>query len=66
MPPFWFAGLDIHTQTIILAEYRLSNETAKQIKDRKVKNQSAILVRSQERLKNRSAYYDQKNKSKKR
>lgn len=60
MEPLWFASLDIETQTLVLAEYRLFHENEKQRKDRKVKNQRAILKRNQERQKSKGIYYGQK------
>jgi hypothetical protein len=60
MEPLWFASLDTETQTLVLAEYRLSHENEKQRKDRKVKNQRAILKRNQERIKSKGTYYGQK------
>ena len=60
MEPTWFFSLDYDTQLLVLAEFRLSNENEKERKERKVKNQSAILKRNQERIKNRGNYYGQK------
>ena len=60
MEPTWFFTLDYDTQLLVLAEFRLNNEDEKQRKERKVKNQSAILKRNQERIKNRGNYYGQK------
>ena len=60
MEPTWFFTLDYDVQLLVLAEYRLSNENEKERKERKVKNQSAILKRNQERIKNRGNYYGQK------
>lgn len=64
MEPTWFFSLDYDTQLLVLAEYRLSNENEKERKERKVKNQSAIIKRNQERIKNRGNYYGQENKNK--
>lgn len=64
MDPLWFASLDTEIQRLVLAEYRLFHENEKQRKDRKVKNQRAILKRNQERIQNRGNYYGQKDKSK--
>jgi hypothetical protein len=60
MEPLWFSNLDIAVQTLVLAEYRLFHENEKQRKDRKIKHQSAILKRNQERIKNKGTYYGQK------
>ena len=60
MEPLWFSSLDIETQTLVLSEYRLFHENEKQRKDRKVKNQRAILKRNQERQKSKGTYYGQK------
>lgn len=64
MEPLWFASLDTEIQTLVLAEYRLFHENEKQRKDRKVKNQRAILKRNQQRKKSKGTYYGQKDKSK--
>lgn len=64
MEPTWFSGLDYDTQLLVLAEFRLSNENEKERKERKTKNQRAIIKRNQERIKNKGAYYGQKNKGK--
>jgi len=60
MEPTWFFSLDYDTQLLVLAEYRLSNENEKERKERKTKNQRAIIKRNQERIKNRGNYYGQK------
>ena len=62
--PLWFTGLDYDTQLLVLAEYRLSHETEKQRKQRTVKNQRAIIIRNQDKIKNKGVYYGQENKSK--
>ena len=64
MEPTWFTGLDYDVQLLVLAEYRLSHEDEKKRKDRKVKNQRAIIKRNQERIKNRGNYYGQEDKNK--
>lgn len=60
MEPLWFASLGNEKQILVLAEYRLFHENEKQRKDRKVKNQRAILNRNQERIKSKGTYYGQK------
>jgi len=62
--PLWFTGLDYDTQLLVLAEYRLAHENEKQRKQRKVKNQRAIIIRNQDKIKNKGVYYGQKNTSK--
>lgn len=63
MEPTWFTGLDYDVQLLVLAEYRLSHEDEKKRKDRKVKNQRAIIKRNQERIQNRGSYYGQEDKN---
>ena len=60
MEPLWFASLEKEKQILVLAEYRLFHENEKQRKDRKVKNQRAILNRNQERIQSKGTYYGQK------
>jgi len=62
--PLWFTGLDYDTQLLVLAEFRLSHEDEKKRKDRKLKNQRAIIQRNQERIKDKREYYGQENKNK--
>lgn len=64
MEPTWFTGLDYDIQLLVLAEYRLSHEDEKKRKDRKVKNQRAIIKRNQERIQNKGNYYGQEDKNK--
>jgi hypothetical protein len=58
MEPTWFFTLDYNVQLLVLAEYRLSHEDEKKRKDRKVKNERAIIKRNQERIQNRGNYYE--------
>lgn len=64
MEPTWFFTLDYDIQVLVLAHYRVSNEDEKKRKERKLKNHRAILKRNQERIKNKGAYYGQKDKNK--
>ncbi len=64
MEPTWFFTLDYDVQLLVLAEYRLSHEDEKKRKDRKLKNQRAIIQRNQDRIKDKRKYYGQENKNK--
>ena len=63
MEPTWFFTLDYDVQLLVLAEYRLSHEDEKKRKDRKLKNQRAIIQRNQDRIKDKRKYYGQENKN---
>jgi hypothetical protein len=63
MEPTWFFTLDYDTQLLVLAEYRLTHENDKQRKERKIKNQRAIIKGNQKRVQNKGTYYGETSKN---
>tara|TARA_Y100000114_G_C11683716_1_gene289918 strand:- start:6 stop:188 length:183 start_codon:yes stop_codon:yes gene_type:complete len=55
--PFWFASLDTHTQSLLVADYRISNETKKERKERQQRANKARIDKRLQQLKQREAHY---------